>query len=334
MYLNEIARIIMNRSRLDIEVLSTPVFAGLFGPQLSVDNYDLGDGYILKKEQACLIRPFVIALDKDMSGAYDLSKSKSVYGTAGIDINLQLTIPIDGPTSKASAQHAYWLIASLRLATRSIFCPILSVIEFSHLKKAHETPPIVPLENPPAFLDMQRVGDDVINIKDLEWVKNNWRTAKRLADQNSNFYDAFVLFESSLFCNDMGSATLTIWSALERLFSLSFEDQSPNLSFTMAHYLAPNDANARHIYEKIMKLYAARHMVVDGHGFGETDIMVDTIELSFRVFSKIIESGQMPVKRQAARISIEIPIPDNDEETWRKFREASNDFTDTEHRPV
>jgi len=158
-----------------------------------------------------------------------------------------------------------------------------------------------------------------LSIEDLEWLKHVWLPGGRLMDQSATFNDAFQALDAATAMPNRAVALLTVWGALEHLFSPAKQELRYRVSANIAAFLEPPSASRLQLHQRLMKLYDARSGVAHGTKLKSRDAWSDTYALANRILLKMLASGHVPSKVDlehelfAPRIQQFIPV-DGEEE--------------------
>jgi hypothetical protein len=132
----------------------------------------------------------------------------------------------------------------------------------------------------------------------LDWIKNHWREGGALMKQSGDFNVAFQAFDESLRHRSYPVGLVTLWGALERLFSPSHQELAFRISASIASYLEPAGASRFELYKAVKKLYGARSKAAHGSGGDDHAAFVDTYKLLKRALLKMIETRHVPGRNE------------------------------------
>jgi len=127
-------------------------------------------------------------------------------------------------------------------------------------------------------------------------VRDHWQSADFLMRENADFERAIHVLDQGQFMRFSDVALVSLWGAIELLFSPSPAELRFRVSALLAAYLE-GAGEARLILQKeIVKLYDARSAAAHGRPDFDTNGLLDTFELLRRVIIKIINDGHVPSK--------------------------------------
>ena len=276
------------------------IFAGIAGINLPCDHFDLGHGLTLRRTFAHFMAPFMMAFSPAEPGKGHPAPWSAVSGGLGFDLYVQLHIPstFSEVVFFDRLNTAWWIVALLRLrgAPRA-HAPVIADRPFADISKNWSSAKIIPVEVTPRRLAAEPI-DSPISQDDLEWVKSVWESGARLMRDSSSFNDAFQALDSAGSMPNQSVSLLTVWGALEHLFSPAKQELRFRVSANIAAYLeAPGTARLT-LHRKLMKLYDARSVAAHGAGSMNSEAWIDTAILANRVLHKILSDRQVPSKDQ------------------------------------
>jgi hypothetical protein len=242
--------------------------------------------------------PFVMAFALPEAGQHHPGPWKSVDGGMAIDIQIQLTIPdsFDLPNFFDRLNTAWWITALTRLrAAPRAHVPVIANRAFSDIPMDSDSATILPIEVQPRRL-ASSLGTKELDASDLSWIKSVWLQGGRLMDSSKNFNAAFQALDSASALPTKDLAMLTMWGALERLFSPSKGELRFRVAVNIASFLEPPGASRKELARRVKKLYDARSSVAHGHGLKSADPWMETQSLASRILIQILDSGHVPTQ--------------------------------------
>lgn len=274
------------------------IHAGLSGLELEEESFDLGDGLTLSKTYAHLMSPFVMAFKPAPPGGHHPAPWKATAGGFSFDIGAELFIP-----SRVEAKYgsvisvARTVVFLLRLGVNpAVTMPVLSDHHFSSLP---ETPDrqanLLPYE-----VERRHFPLDVSGGKGtataLEWVKDRWPVTHKLTSESAEFALAVDAIDAGQFVRNSALALVSLWGALEALFSPSTSELKFRVSSLIAAFLEPPGAGRALLQKEVGKLYDKRSAAAHGKPRHEPQDLLDTFNLLRRVLIAIIDSRSVPSK--------------------------------------
>ncbi len=278
-----------------------PLYAGLSEAHLSVDQYDIGKGIVLSRTFAHLMAPFLMAFAQPEPGSPHPGPWSPVKGGMGFDIYIQLYIPedlvIDNWFDRINT--IWWIVALIRLrASPIVFVPVISNEPYASIPSLKEQAHIWPIEIYPQKLMPVKSPKTSIDENDLAWIRDNWLQGGMLMNKNSDFNTAFQAFDNVFKSQKPSVALMTLWGALEQLFSPAKQELRFRVSATIASYLEPPGPKRLALHKRIVELYDARSKVAHGTEDEGMEPLFETYALMNQVLLKIIKEGHVPTKAQ------------------------------------
>ena len=284
---------------------SVNLYAGIADAQIVSEEFDFGHGVILSKTYAHFMAPFLLAFEPAEPGKPHPPPWKPASGGLGFNISAQLFIPkeFELPHWFDRLNTIWWLLALMRLkGTPLVFVPVVSNEPFASIPYLEREPYFWPIEihgKPLAPLLRQ---DKNINESTLNWVKDYWISGGMLMRQNSDLNLAFQAFDQCIWTGKTSLSLVSLWGALERLFSPSTSELRFRVSAAIASFLEEPGKDRLTLYRSIKKLYDARSKAAHGHGTDEAEPFVETYTLMRRVLLKMIEGNHVPTREELEAI--------------------------------
>jgi hypothetical protein len=275
------------------------IHAGLSGIDVDFKQLDLGNGLLLRQTYAHLMAPFVMAFGRPELGKPHPAPWKAALGGLGLDITAELVIPRGVDTGSAHRVDVVRMInALIRMwVMPTVVVPVLSNISFSDAAKAPDnTTHFFPFEVQPRFFPIDLRARTVTQLTQFEWVRNNWRSAIELASANNELRIAVAALDALQFIPDSGLGLISLWGALEALFSPAKTELRFRVSALIASYLEPFGPARAALQKKTARLYDARSAVAHGAGNRDLQLVLDTYDVLRRVVFKIFTDQHVPSK--------------------------------------
>ena len=114
-----------------------PIFGGISGAKLPVDEYDLGEGAILRATYAHVMSPFLMAFSPAERGKPHPAPWSPVSGGLSHDVHIELQIDSSGnPEWLIGTQALWWVVALLRLkGSWTLSAPVFADRSFQSIPK-------------------------------------------------------------------------------------------------------------------------------------------------------------------------------------------------------
>ncbi|WEE79520.1 hypothetical protein LZ683_09255 [Comamonas testosteroni] len=274
------------------------VHAGLAGLELDEGCFELGCGIRLIKTYAHLMAPFLMAFKPAALGKHHPGPWKAASGGFGFDINAELLIPSSVEEEFGSKIGvARTILFLLRLGVNpATTLPVFSSYPFESLADRQDNEVrLLPFEVQPRHFPLGVVGEKATG-EAVKWVADHWQVAHKLAGENSEFALAVEAIDSGQFVQNSALTLVSLWGAMEALFSPSTSELRFRVSALIAAYLE-RPGGARHsLQKKVAKLYDKRSAAAHGKPKHEAEDLLATFNLLRQILMKIIDDGSIPSK--------------------------------------
>lgn len=272
--------------------------AGLSGLELQEPSFDLGCELTLSKTYAHLMAPFMMAFKPAPKGSHHPAPWKAAQGGSSFDISAELCVPEAIEAKFGSRiEVARTVLFLLRLGVNpATTLPVFSNHAFATLPevKDNETR-LFPYEVQPRHFPLGVVGG-IATAEAVSWVSERWQITHKLIHESAEFSLAVEAIDSGQFVRQSALALVSLWGALEALFSPSTAELKFRVSALIAAFLEPS-GTARHALQKdIAKLYDKRSAAAHGKPKHGADDLLATFNLLRRVLFEVIDRGEVPSK--------------------------------------
>lgn len=280
------------------------IHMGLSGLELAEDKFNLGEGILLRKTYAHLFAPFMMAFKPAPPGQHHPGPWKAASGGFTFNINAELVIPSNNNKGfEDNIGIARTLLFLLRLGVNpATTSPVFSNYPFSELA---ETPDhnanLLPFEVQQRHFPLGIVGS-VATEASIDWVKERWQVTHRLIGSSAEFSLAVDAIDSGQFVQNTALALVSLWGALEALFSPSTSELKFRVSSMIAAFLEPPGKNRAKRQKEIAKLYDKRSVAAHGKPTHEPEHLLQSFNLLREVLMKIIDLGHVPTKDELESI--------------------------------
>lgn len=279
-------------------LLTRPIYAGLSGLALDADIYDLGHGVAISKTYAHLMAPFLMAFSPAQPGGTHPAPWKAASGGFGFDVNAELLIPLNcGDTHEQRVGIARTILFLLRLGVNpAVTLPVFSSHPFSSLREAPDNETrLLPYEVERRHFPLGVTGGKVTEASAM-WVKKRWPIAHKLSNESADFSLAVDAIDSGQFVQNHALTMVSLWGALEALFSPSTTELKFRVSALIASFIEPPGSKRLVLQRRIAKLYDKRSAAAHGKPKHQAEDLLETFELLRAVLMKIIDIGLVPTK--------------------------------------
>lgn len=271
------------------------VYAGLAGIELDQKSFDLGEGIRLSKTYAHLMAPFVMAFKPALLGKHHPGPWKSALGGFAFDISAELLIPKEVSDSKINLVRTILFLIRLGVNPATTL-PVFSSHSFELLADIEDIEAkLLPFEVQPRHFPLGVLGRKA-TTESIQWVANRWQVTHRLSNENAEFALAAEAIDNAQFIQSSALALVSLWAALEALFSPSTGELKFRVSALIAAYLEP-PGHTRHCLQKdVAKLYNKRSAAAHGIPKHTPEDLLATFNLLRQILMKIIDDGDVPSK--------------------------------------
>jgi hypothetical protein len=272
-----------------------PIFGGISGAKLPVAEYDLGSGAVLRATYAHVMAPFMMAFSPAKPGKHHPTPWSAVSGGLAHDVHIELKIETTGdPEWLVGTQALWWIVALMRLKSSWILsAPVFADRSFQEIPKSNGAR-LFPFE----FIYRRKTQADVetidLAIDDLAWVAKTWKKAAFLFQRERNFAQAFQAFDYSTTVEIPALALLTLWGALEQLFSPSHQELRFRVSALIACYVNEPGEDRLEFYKDLVRLYGQRSLAAHTAKGVEAKAAQETFAVMRHVLLKMISENSVP----------------------------------------
>lgn len=280
------------------------LYAGVSGLELADHSFDLGSGVVLTRTYAHLMAPFMMAFKEPAE--YDQPHPgpwKSLGGGFAFDIEAEIRIPATLDASHGSQKEVARMIGVLlRLGVHpALRLPAFANHSFSKLSDLPEREiRLRPNEFLPRYFPLDAEAE-LIGPAEAAWVAERWPVALKLVKQNAEFALAVDAVDGGQFVQKSALALVSLWAALEALFSPSTSELKFRVSALIAAYLEPAGPERHALQKSVAKLYDKRSAAAHGVPKHEPDDLLNTLNLLARIVRKILDEEAVPSKENLER---------------------------------
>lgn len=276
-------------------------FLGLSNINLQFDKYLFDDNMYITKTYAHMMSPFILAFSPAEPGKAHPAPWKPALGGISHDITAEIFIPETiFEKDKDPLVTLSTIVALLRIYVNpKITAPVLSNISFASAAKAADNEILLtPYESNEVCYSIVKSNDHSIETSELDWIKDNWKNARNLTYESPELQLCFDAMTYSFFTKNPTSALVSIWGALEALFSPAKAELRFRVSALIASFLEDPGKDRVNRQKQIAKLYDARSKAAHGTSKKDLDAYVNSMQLLREVIIKIIESNSIPTMDQ------------------------------------
>lgn len=279
-----------------IPMKTNKIYAGLSGVEMDQVEFNLGQGVFIRKTYAHLFAPFMLAFNPPGKFKHHDGPWKATKGALSFDIGIEVEIPRLQTFENLSGQEeGAWLIASLlRLAQYPFLnIAVLSDMPFRSVTSDSE-PTIFPFETKHRIFSPPNNKNPIISEHDLFWLKEHWEKTAVLMTKNAKFYSAFKAFDSASIHGKVSTSLLTVWGAIEQLFSPNTGELKFRVCSNLASYLAERGNKRLELFKELSKLYNDRSTAAHtSKDIDHSPLLSSYVHLR-NALLKMVETGIVP----------------------------------------
>lgn len=279
-------------------LFGSDIHAGLSGIELDEESYDLGEGILLRRTFAHLFAPFMIAFKPAPPGKPHPGPWQSASGGVSFDVSAEIHIPAHIESEFGSTiAVARIVLFLLRLGVNpAITLPVFANYPFNTLAQTPEAEAsLFPYEVQRRHFPLGVVGG-IVDQDAASWVSERWKSTHKLTESSLEFALAVEAIDSGQFIENHALALISLWGALEALFSPAKAELRFRVSALIASFLEEPGAKRAERQKAIAKLYDMRSAAAHGTPTHGPEHLLQTFTLLREVLFKIIDMGRVPSK--------------------------------------
>lgn len=282
------------------------LYVGLTDLPLGDRSLDMGEGIFLRGADATFMSSLLL-VNTDEDSKWPKTKDGRVslprpafwqFGGDRTRITAELAIP-DTVHQTLSQQYALarFIGSILRLWTNpAIRFHAISNHPFTELIRLDgDDPLVIPLES---FRQKPKLGlvETSSMFESLVWVQENWKAAHKLYSSSNEFRLAADALDAAQFIENEALALVSLWAAMEGLFSPSTAELKFRVSALIASFLEESGELRRSRQKSIAHLYDKRSAAAHGKPKHQSTDLVATFELLRQILIKMIRQRAVPSK--------------------------------------
>ena len=273
-----------------------PLFGGLAGAVLPVDEFEICEGLVLRKTYAHVMSPYILAFRRpERAHQHHPGPWKSAKGGVWIDVEIEIALQQGArPTGFDRLNTLWWILALLRLSSgASLKLPVVSDTSFSAIADGSIEPSLWPIETLPR--QFRTVSDPLRTIENeqLLWVRGAFGPGWELMNDPA-FWRAFQTFDAAVWAHSAGSALVTIWAALETLIQPGRHQITNRLASSLAALLEPPGPGRSRLFGRAKSLYEARSGSAHASRVPEAQQLLSSFEIGRQSFVSCIDKSTLP----------------------------------------
>ncbi|MCX7285453.1 MAG: HEPN domain-containing protein, partial [Novosphingobium sp.] len=257
-------------------------------------------GITLRKTYAYLMQPAIMAFSPAPPGRHHPGPWKETRGGNGRTISTELFIPSAAAADKGDRIGlAHTIILLLRLWVHpGVELVVGSNMAFEDIPHAKEAAAIL-IQPPMRQRHFQLMPVSSEGIQDaLPWTSDHFEAAQNLIETSSEFRLAANALDEGQFYQNTALAMVSLWGALEAIFSPNKGELRFRVSSLIAAYLYPPGSERLQNQRLIAKLYDKRSAAAHGKPLHTADDLLNTFELVRAVLIRFIREGHVPSREE------------------------------------
>lgn len=264
------------------------------------DEYSLGHGISLRRTYAHLMSSYTMAFSPpEAPGKHHPGPWKATTQHEGFDVHTELVIHngYKPPGDLTPYEVARTIATSLRLRVDPT---IRLLVGSGHALSEIASVPdrevrLTPIESTRQYIQLALQTRPSV-IEALAWVRKYWSNAVSLMASHADFRLAMEAFELSTFIPHHALTLVSLWGALEALFSPSTSELRFRVSVLIASYVHPPGEERLALQREIFELYDKRSAAAHGKPKHNIEHLLQTFNLIQRVLVRMIEENAVPSK--------------------------------------
>ncbi|WP_327484366.1 hypothetical protein [Pseudoxanthomonas sp.] len=277
------------------------VYVGLTGLELASDAIDLGEGVLIQRTSARFLTPLTLENPDKTVRLEDIRPAYWQFGARRMDITAELKLSSAGePDIAKCIERASIIVLTIRLwCDPSVTMAVVADRPFGQLTemRGNDHAKVFPLEVSPRFFALEPANREQMAEK-LEWVQQNWVKAEVLYRQSQEFRLAADALSAGQFIKNDALALISLWGALEALFSPSTSELKFRVSALIAAYLEPLGPARLAKQKEIGALYDKRSAAAHGKPRHNASDLLSTFDLVRTVLLRMVREEKIPSKQK------------------------------------
>ncbi|MCW4470065.1 HEPN domain-containing protein [Flavobacterium sp. MFBS3-15] len=287
------------------------LYGGLSKIEISVNEFVIMEGIIIRKTYAHLFAPFMIAFSppKETTPLKIHGDVKATKGGIGFDVLVEIEIQDNYLYNETfNKEEIIWFVtALLRLAEHPyIINSTFSDISFSEVLTKDASPTVYPNEIKPRIFTVPKETKAIIAEDTLNWLKEYLPQTLRLCKQNQKFHHALKAFDTSTISGKASLALISIWGAIEQLFSPNTGELKYRVSSNLAAYLHTHGKDRLDVFKQLSKLYNERSVAAHTSKDVDYSHVISSFVYFRNALIKVIEDGNVPSQEELEELIFKI----------------------------
>jgi len=275
-----------------IEEQNTQTFHYLLsGVQLDFDTFDLGNGATLSRTYVHLMAHPILAFTQPEGRGPHPGPWQPVEagpGMTSVDLYAMLSITHSSQDAKAPHNWASWITLLMRFSTdTAVTITLSSTGDVETLRSGRVRARLLE--------PIRRLHEGTtISGEAAQWLRDNWHSSLRLSEQEGLMFALGAIYHSHRSTENLG--LVSVWAALERLFSSNAAELKFRVCANIAAYLEGPGEARYDLFRYLLKLYDARSAAAHGSEIKRPAAYMDSVSIASQVVLRIIDLGKVPTK--------------------------------------
>jgi hypothetical protein len=147
-----------------------------------------------------------------------------------------------------------------------------------------------------------------VHEDDAQWIKDNWYSSLPLSGDPALAFAVRSLYHSHRATEELG--VVSVWGALERLFSTNAAELKYRVCTNIAAFLEPPGNERYLMFKQLTRLYDDRSAAAHGSPMKSKTAYIDSFHIASRAILRMIELGQVPTKENLERELLSPSLPE------------------------
>lgn len=266
---------------------------GLTNCLLPVEEYEMCEGIKFRKIFSHFMHTNTMAFSRALPGKHHPAPWVALPGSTGEDIEVELVVDEHNLFHSQIEIHTLiWLIVSLiRIAYKpDINIIILSKCGIEEMKNTDGNDVAAVYETKKRRF---KRDDAIIELQVLDWIKENLSGAINLY-KKEQYKTLLHAFDYAQYNELTSTSMISIWGALEQVFSANAGELRYRVSISLATYIEEIGQKRYDLYKKIQKLYDERSNAAHRNAKIKMEDLLESFYILSQIIIKITERKTIP----------------------------------------
>ncbi|MFB9112034.1 HEPN domain-containing protein [Xanthomonas arboricola pv. corylina] len=281
------------------------VYLGLSGIDLDGRSFELGEGISLTPAYAHLFSTDVMAFERPRTpGTFHPGPWHATSRKPGRDVSACLFIPRSLEVGQLPPlATGMTVISLLRLWVDPAVCLEVMTRVPLHTYQNAAADKVGGAQVAMLFSTYERhvrigLAEADGYLERFDWVIDHWRAAAELRASKAEFELAIQTFDNAQCIPNTAMMLVSLWGAIEAIFSPHKAELVFRASAQLAAYLEPRGSKRLELQRKIAKMYGLRSAAAHGAPKHAAEDVVETYSLLRMAIIRMIERREVPSKER------------------------------------